>query len=41
MQRVYLKNKQTDLDSKNSFDADLTPSPNVWQKKGENVKKQL
>ena len=41
MQRVYLENKQTDLDSKISFDADLTPSPNIQQKKDENTKKQL
>ena len=39
MQRVYLDNKQTDLD--NSFDADLTPSPDVHQIKDENSKKQL
>ena len=41
MQRVYLENKQTDLESKNSFDVDLTPSPDVHQKKDENSKKQL
>lgn len=41
MKRVYLENKQTDLESKNSFDADLTPSPDVHQIKDENSKKQL
>jgi len=39
MQRVYLD--KINLETKNSFDADLTPSPNIQQNKNENGKKHL
>ena len=38
MQRVYLENKQASPGSKDSLDADLTPSPSIHKKDESNKK---